>query len=45
MRVMNMLYVGMDLHKEKVYGIVMNENGKIIKKEKLRMSPRNFMSF
>ena len=39
---MNMLYVGIDLHKEKVYGTVMNENGKLIKKEKFENEPEKF---
>ena len=37
-----MLYVGIDLHKEKVYGIVINENGKLIKKEKFENEPEEF---
>ena len=40
-----MLYVGIDLHKEKVYGIVMNENGKLIKKEKFENKPGEFHKF
>ncbi len=40
-----MLYVGIDLHKEKVYGIVMNENGKLIKKEKFENEPEKFHKF
>ena len=40
-----MLYVGIDLHKEKVYGIVVNENGKLIKKEKFENEPEKFHEF
>lgn len=40
-----MLYVGLDIHKEKVYGVVMNETGEIMKEGKFRNNQDDFSKF
>jgi len=45
MMVMNMLYVGIDLHKEKVYGVVIDEKGNVIKEGKFSNTKEEFQKF
>lgn len=40
-----MLYVGLDLHKEKVYAAVMDEKGTIVKEESFRNKKEDFTQF
>ena len=40
-----MLYVGIDLHKEKVYGVVIDEKGNVIKEGKFSNTKEGFQKF
>ena len=40
-----MLYVGIDLHKEKVYGVVIDEKGNVIKEGKFSNTKEEFQKF
>ena len=40
-----MHYIGLDLHKEKVYGTILDENGTIIKEKKFRNTKKEFTQF
>ena len=42
---MHMHYVGLDLHKEKVYGTILDENGTMIKEGKFRNKKEEFIQF